>query len=43
MGESYRKKALHLLAVDMVRDPAVRIVLFNLARNYGANRLCPPA
>jgi len=26
MGESYRKKALHLLAVDMVRDPAVRIV-----------------
>ena len=37
MRESYRKKALqYLQAADTVRDPAVRIALRNLARNYFA-------
>ena len=35
MGEFYRKKALqYVQAADTVRDPAVRIALLNLARNY---------
>jgi hypothetical protein len=35
MGETYRKKTrYYLLAADEARDPAVRVELVNLARNY---------
>jgi len=37
IGKCYRKTALqYLLAADTARDPAVRIALFNLARNESA-------